>query len=78
MLVACTMIYTPQLLSQDKDCLKAPGKISGLYLNRSNSLDESGRQYKKKGSQVIIKAELLNLHPCNMFGGEARKSQQPN
>lgn len=73
MLAACTLIYIPRLLSPDKDCLKAPGKMSGRYLNRSNSLDDSGRQCKNKGSQVIIKAELLNLHPCNVFGGEARK-----
>ena len=60
-------------VAQDKDCLKAPDEMSGLYLHRSNSLDDSGRQWKNNGAQVIITDELLNLHACNMFGAEAKK-----
>lgn len=62
------------VLSQDKDCLKALDKMSRLYPYRPNSLDDSGRQWKNKGAQVMfITDELFNLCPCNMFWTEARK-----
>jgi len=60
-------------LSQDTDWLKMPDKMSGPYLHRSSSLDDSGRQWKNKRAWVIVTNELLNLHLCNMFVAEARK-----
>lgn len=41
-----------------KDCLKAPDKMSELYLHGSTSLDDSGIQWKNK-AQIIVKTDKV-------------------